>query len=240
MEKHLLEVRDLAVSYGGVHALWGVSVDVKEGSIVALVGANGAGKSTLLKTIAGMNRPRKGSILFSGKKLSGLKPEDVVNAGVSLVPEGRRLFSRLTVKENLELGAYVRRARSFMKESMDEAYELFPVLKDRCGQIAGSLSGGEQQMLAIARSMMSRPSILMLDEPSLGLSPLVVKAMFELIRNLNQRGVTMLLVEQNVYQALKVCHYAYVMKTGKIALEGSGEQLLDNPEVQNAYLGTLE
>jgi branched-chain amino acid transport system ATP-binding protein len=237
---HLLEIRDLAVAYGGVQALWGVSVDVDEGSIVSLVGANGAGKSTLLKTIAGLNRPKRGEVLFAGRKLFGLKPEDVVDAGISLVPEGRRLFSRLTVKENLELGAYTPRARHSAKESLEQAYELFPILRTRNSQVAGSLSGGEQQMLAIARSMMSRPSILMLDEPSLGLSPLVVKMMFELIESLNRTGVTILLVEQNVYQALRISHHAYVMKTGKIALDGSGEELLANPDVQNAYLGTLE
>ncbi len=240
MENHLLEIKDLAVSYGEVQALWGVSIHVQKGAIVALVGANGAGKTTLLKTIAGLNRPRKGTVTFSGKKLSGLRAEEVVNAGISLVPDGRRLFSRLTVKENLELGAYVPRARPFSQESLEQAYELFPLLKSRSGQIAGSLSGGEQQMLAIARSMMSRPSILMLDEPSLGLSPIVVKVMFELIENLNQKGVTILLVEQNIYQALKISHYAYVMKTGVVALEGTGERLLSDPEVQNAYLGTLE
>jgi len=240
LEKRLLEIEDLAVSYGEVQALWGVTIFVKEGSIVALVGANGAGKTSLLKTIAGVIRPRRGVILFSGNKLSGLKPEAVVNAGISLVPEGRRLFARLTVKENLELGAYVRRARPFVGDALEQVYDLFPVLKTRRSQIAGSLSGGEQQMLAIARSMMSKPTILLLDEPSLGLSPLVVKTMFELVGNLNRRGVTILLVEQNVYQALKVSHYAYVMKTGRIALEGPGEELLNNPEVQSAYLGTLE
>ncbi len=240
MAKPLLEIRDVAVAYGGVQALWGVSVVVEEGSIVSLVGANGAGKSTLLKTIAGMNRPRQGEVLFRGRRLSGMKPEDVVNAGVSLVPEGRRLFARLTVKENLELGAYVSRARRSTRESLEQAYRLFPILETRSRQIAGSLSGGEQQMLAIARSMMSRPSILMLDEPSLGLSPRIVTLMFELIQNLNRTGVTVLLVEQNVYQALKVSHYAYVMKTGKIAMEGRGEELLSNPDVQNAYLGSME
>jgi branched-chain amino acid transport system ATP-binding protein len=240
LENHLLEIRDLAVAYGGVQALWGVSAHVDEGSIVSLVGANGAGKTTLLKTIAGLNRPKDGGVFFAGKKLSGLSPERVVNEGISLVPEGRRLFARLTVKENLELGAYVSRARPTYKESLERAYTLFPILKTRRTQTAGSLSGGEQQMLAIARSMMSNPSILMLDEPSLGLSPLVVKVMFELIESLNRTGMTILLVEQNIYQALKISQHAYVMKTGQIALEGSGEQLLANPDVQNAYLGSLE
>lgn len=240
MEKRLLEIKDLHVSYGTVQALWGVSLHVPEGSIVALVGANGAGKSTLLKTVSGMNRPQKGNILFCGKDLTGLDPEEVVNAGVALVPEGRRLFARLTVKENLELGAYTPRARPFVQESMRQVYELFPLLQTRSKQISGSLSGGEQQMLAIARSMMSKPTILMLDEPSLGLSPLIVKMMFELVEELNRKGMTILLVEQNIFQALKISHYAYVIKTGKIVLEGPGEELLSDPEVQNAYLGALE
>ncbi len=240
MEKRLLEIKDLHVSYGTVQALWGVSLHVPEGSIVALVGANGAGKSTLLKTVSGMNRPQKGNILFCGKDLTGLDPEEVVNAGIALVPEGRRLFARLTVKENLELGAYTPRARPFVQESMRQVYELFPLLQTRSKQISGSLSGGEQQMLAIARSMMSKPTILMLDEPSLGLSPLIVKMMFELVEELNRKGMTILLVEQNIFQALKISHYAYVIKTGKIVLEGPGEELLSDPEVQNAYLGALE
>jgi branched-chain amino acid transport system ATP-binding protein len=240
LEKHLLEVKDLDVFYGDVQALWGISLYVEERTIVALVGANGAGKTTLLKTIAGVTNPARGSIFFSGRKLSDSKPEQVVNFGLSLVPEGRRLFTDLTVRENLELGAYLPRARAFFEESLDRAFALFPVLKARHRQIAGSLSGGEQQMLAIARSMMSKPKILMLDEPSLGLSPLVVKTIFELIQNLNQKEVTILLVEQNIYQALKISHYAYVMKTGKIALNGPGENLLADPEVQKAYMGTLE
>ncbi len=240
MESHLLEIRDLAVSYGGVQALWGISAHVDKGSIVSFVGANGAGKTTLLTTIAGANRPQRGGVFLDGRRLSGMKPEEVVNAGISLVPEGRRLFARLTVMENLELGAYISRARSSFRESLERCFALFPILKTRSGQIAGSLSGGEQQMLAIARSIMSNPSILMLDEPSLGLSPLVVKMMFELIESLNKTGATILLVEQNIYQALKISHRAYVMKTGKIAMEGSGEELLSNPDVQHAYLGSLE
>ena len=193
MENRLLEIKNLHVSYGSVRALWGVSLHVPEGSIVALVGANGAGKSTLLKTIAGINHPKNGSILFSGKHMTGLTPEAVVNAGIAMVPEGRRLFARLTVKENLELGGYIPRARPFMQESLERAYELFPLLQTKSNQIAGSMSGGEQQMLAIARSMMSKPTILMLDEPSLGLSPLVVKMMFELVGELNRKGMTILL-----------------------------------------------
>jgi branched-chain amino acid transport system ATP-binding protein len=240
LENRLLEIRDLAVAYGGVQALWGVSVFVEAGSVVSLVGANGAGKTTLLKTIAGINRPQRGAVFLAGKQLSGMRPEEVVNSGISLVPEGRRLFCRLTVQENLELGAYVSRARRSSNESLERAYDLFPILKTRRRQTAGSLSGGEQQMLAIARSMMSNPSILMLDEPSLGLSPLVVKLMFELIENLNRAGMTILLVEQNIYQALKISRHAYVMKTGRIALEGTGDELLSDPDVQNAYLGSVE
>ena len=240
MENHLLAIKDLAVSYGSVQALWGVSAYVKEGGIVALIGANGAGKSTLLKTISGMNKPKSGGVYYSGKELSGLTPEEVVNEGISLVPEGRRLFTRLTVTENLELGAYVPRARPLMRESLERVYELFPILKSRGAQIAGSMSGGEQQMLAIGRSMMSNPSILLLDEPSMGLSPLVVEQMFELIGSLNQKGMTILLVEQNVYQALQISHYAYVLQNGRITLEGPGEQLLSDPAIQTAYLGTTE
>jgi branched-chain amino acid transport system ATP-binding protein len=237
---HLLEIRDLAVAYGGAQALWGINAHVDKGSIVSFVGANGAGKTTLLKTIAGVNRPQKGGVFLEGRRMSGMRPEDVVSAGISLVPEGRRLFARLTVMENLELGAYVSRARSSFRESLERSFDLFPVLRVRSRQIAGSLSGGEQQMLAIARSIMSNPSVLMLDEPSLGLSPIVVKTMFELIESLNRGGATILLVEQNIYQALKISHHAYVMKTGRIAMEGSGEDLLSNPDVQNAYLGSLE
>ena len=237
MESHLLEIKDLRVSYGSVHALWGVSVHVPEGSIVALVGANGAGKSTLLKTIAGINRPQQGSVLFSGKNITGLAPEAVVNAGIALVPEGRKLFTRLTVKENLELGGYTPRARPFMQKSLEQAYELFPMLQTRSKQIAGSLSGGEQQMLAIARSMMSKPTILMLDEPSLGLSPLVVKMMFELVEELNRKGMTILLVEQNVFESLEIADRGYVLQTGRTIQEGTGRELLGSAAIQKAFLG---
>jgi len=240
LESHLLEIKDLAVAHGSVQALWGISAYVEKGSIVSFVGANGAGKTTLLTTIAGVHRPRQGGVFLEGRRMSGMRPEEVVNAGISLVPEGRRLFSRLTVMENLELGAYIGRARSSFRQSLERSFELFPILRQRSSQVAGSLSGGEQQMLAIARSIMSNPSILMLDEPSLGLSPLVVKMMFELIENLNKMGATIILVEQNIYQALKISHRAYVMKTGTIAMEGTGEELLSNPDVQKAYLGSLE
>ncbi|CAB1065042.1 Branched-chain amino acid ABC transporter, ATP-binding protein LivF (TC 3.A.1.4.1) [Olavius sp. associated proteobacterium Delta 1] len=239
MEKQLLDVQDLEVQYGDIRALRGISMGVQKGTIVALVGANGAGKSTLLKTISGIISPNSGRIRFAGKSLNKLRPETIVNMGISHVPEGRRLFADLTVLENLELGAYPSRSRPFLNRSLEEVYDLFPVLKDRTNQNAGSLSGGEQQMLAIARAMMSQPDILMLDEPSLGLSPIVVHKMFELIKTLNGRKVTILLVEQNIHLALKISHYAFVLKTGKITMEGRGEELLSDPEVQKAYMGAL-
>lgn len=237
MENRLLEVTGVDVHYGDVQAVYDVSLHVEKGSIVALVGANGAGKSTLLKTIAGINRARKGDILFSGASIAGLKPQEVVNRGVSLVPEGRHLFANLTVFENLKLGAYPRRARVHLKESLERAYDLFPVLRTRSTQKAGSLSGGEQQMLAIGRAMMSQPTILMLDEPSLGLSPILVRTMFDLIGTLHKQDMTILLVEQNIYQALKIADEAYVLKTGKIVMAGKGRDLLADPEIQKAYIG---
>ena len=240
MEKHLLEVKGLDVLYGDVPALRDLSIHVEKGTIVALVGANGAGKTTLLRTISGMIHPRKGDILFSGASLVKIKPEKVVDLGISHVPEGRRLFVSLTVMENLELGAYTNRARPHFEKSLERAFNLFPVLKSRRRQVAGSLSGGEQQMLAIARALMTQPIILMLDEPSLGLSPLIVKTIFQLIQTLNNQEITILLVEQNIYQALKIAHRAFVIKTGKITLTGTGDELLVDPEVQRAYMGALE
>lgn len=237
MENNALVVKGVDVLYGDVQALWDVSLEVKQGTIVSLVGANGAGKSTLLKTISGINRANKGEILFSGKSVTHLKPQDVVDIGISHVPEGRRLFASLTVLENLKLGAYPPRARAVFGESLTKAFDLFPVLKSRQNQKAGSLSGGEQQMLAIGRAMMSQPTILMLDEPSLGLSPILVKTMFDLVASLNKQGVTMLLVEQNVRQALKIANHAYVLKNGRIVMSGGGEELLADPEVQKAYIG---
>ena len=237
MGKHLLEVKGVDVLYGDVQVIWDLSIHVEEGTIVALVGANGAGKTTLLKTISGLMHARRGEILFSGKSLSKMRPQEVVDLGISHVPEGRRLFSSLTVLENLKLGAYPPRARPLFAESLERAFSLFPVLKDRQGQKAGSLSGGEQQMLAIGRALMAGPHLLMLDEPSLGLSPIFVKTIFELIHALNKQKVTILLVEQNIHQALKIAHQAYVLKTGKIAMSGRGDELLADPEVQKAYIG---
>jgi branched-chain amino acid transport system ATP-binding protein len=234
----MLAVEHLDVFYGDVQALWDVSIHVDEGSIVSLVGANGAGKSTLLKTISGITSAKRGVILFSGDPLTNLPPQNIVEMGVSHVPEGRRLFSNLTVLENLKLGAYTPGARSDMEGSLARVYNLFPILKERMDQKAGALSGGEQQMLAIARSMMSMPKILMLDEPSLGLSPILVRTMFELISTLNRQNVTILLVEQNIHQALKIADRAYVLKNGKITMTGTGEELLCDPEVQNAYIGS--
>lgn len=237
MANLLLDVRGIDVCYGDIQALADVSLNVEEGSIVALVGANGAGKTTLLKAISGLMRPNQGEIALSGEMLNHLSPMQIVEKGVVHVPEGRRLFSELTVLENLKLGAYIRRARPLFTESLERIFHLFPVLKERKNQLAGSLSGGEQQMLAIARAVMARPRLLMLDEPSLGLSPLFVKRMFELIKALNEQGTTILLVEQNIYQALKIADFAYVVKTGRIVMSGEGGELLANEEVRRAYIG---
>ena len=237
MENHLLEVKGVDVLYGDVQAVWDVSIHVEEETIVALVGANGAGKTTLLKTISGITPAGKGEILFEGNSIAKLKPQEVVDIGISHVPEGRRLFSSLTVLENLKLGAYPSRARPLMANSLEQAFSLFPLLKNRKDQKAGSLSGGEQQMLAIGRALMAHPVLLMLDEPSLGLSPIFVRTIFELISTLNAQKITILLVEQNINQALKIAHQAYVLKTGKIAMNGSGDELLADPEVQRAYIG---
>ena len=237
MENHLLEVKGIDVLYGDVQAVWDVSIHVEEEKIVALVGANGAGKTTLLKTISGITPAKNGEILFEGNSIAKLKPQEVVDIGISHVPEGRRLFSSLTVLENLKLGAYPSRARPLMANSLERAFSLFPLLKNRKDQKAGSLSGGEQQMLAIGRALMAHPVLLMLDEPSLGLSPIFVRTIFELISTLNAQKITILLVEQNINQALKIAHQAYVLKTGKIAMNGSGDELLADPEVQRAYIG---
>jgi len=237
LANQLLEVKGIDVFYGDGQALWDVSITVEEGAIVALVGANGAGKTTLLKTISGLIHARKGEILLSGKSLSNLKPQEIVDRGIIHVPEGRRLFSNLTVLENLKLGAYVPRARPFFAESLERVFSLFPALKTRKDQKAGSLSGGEQQMLAIARGIMAQPKLLMLDEPSLGLSPILVKTIFELISALNEQKATILLVEQNITQALKIAHRAYVLKTGEIVMSGRGDELLANEEIRKAYIG---
>ncbi|MER8544509.1 ABC transporter ATP-binding protein [Mesorhizobium sp. M1182] len=240
MANRLLDVTNLEVAYGDVGALWGVSIHVDAGSIVAIVGANGAGKTTLLKTISGLLKPKRGEIFLSGAPLAGKAPEEIAAMGIAHVPEGRGLFRQMTVLENLELGAFQPKVRKRFKQSLEKAYTLFPRLKERAGQKAGSLSGGEQQMLAIARATMSDPSLLILDEPSLGLSPIVVQQMFALIETLHKQGVTILLVEQNIHQALKVADYAFVLKTGELAMQGTGAELIADPEIQKAYMGVLE
>lgn len=237
MANQLLEVKDLSVSYGDIQVLWDVSLDVEEGTIVTLVGANGAGKSTLLKTISGLLHAQKGEIIFSGKPLANLKPQQIVERGVTHVPEGRRLFANLTVMENLKLGAYIPRTRPLFSESLDRVFSLFPKLKEREDQKSGTLSGGEQQMLAIGRAIMAQPKLIMLDEPSLGLSPILVKTIFGIISTLNEQKATILLVEQNINQSLKIAHQAYVLKNGRIVMCGKGCDLLLNEEVCNSYIG---
>ncbi len=236
MSEIILSVKDLQVNYGGIEAVKGISFDVPAGDIVALIGANGAGKSTTLKAIAGLVKPRSGSIELEGANITGRDTSDIVARGITLVPEGRRVFANMTVLENIRIGAYLR------KDNLDEdiawVYELFPRLKEREWQLAGTLSGGEQQMLAVARALMSRPKVLMMDEPSLGLAPLVVKGIFDIIREINRQGVTVLLIEQNANMALKTANYAYVLETGRIGLSGTGAELLANEDVKKAYLGT--
>jgi branched-chain amino acid transport system ATP-binding protein len=232
----LLRVQGLDVYYGAVHALKGVDLDVRKGEVVTLIGANGAGKSTLLRTISGLVRPRKGSITFDGQDLARLAPCRIVSAGISHSPEGRAVFANLTVEDNLVLGAYLRKD-STVANDMERMYGLFPRLKERRRQASGTLSGGEQQMLAIARALMSRPRLLLLDEPSLGLAPLLVRDIFQTIVEINREGTTILLVEQNANQALHVAHRGYVLETGHVALSDTGPNLLANPAVREAYLG---
>ncbi len=237
MANLLLEVKELEVSYGDVRALMGVSLEVEEGSIVALLGSNGAGKSTLLRAVAGLLHPSGGQVLFMGENLEKLNTKHRVDRGIVLVPEGRRLFQGLTVLENLRLGAYIPRARASYDESLERVFGLFPVLRERANGKAGLLSGGEQQMLAIGRAVMAHPSLVLIDEASLGLSPILTRTIFDLIVALNQQGTTVLMVEQNVHMALKICKKAYVIKTGHIVLSGTGEELLANVDVRKAYVG---
>ena len=239
MANPLLRVCDLDVFYGDAQALWGVGFDVEEGDIYAVIGSNGAGKSTVLRTLSGLIRPASGGIEFSGSRVEGRGADVMVDLGISLVPEGRGLFTSLTVLDNLELGAFTKRARAMRKETLEWVNGLFPILKTRKEQQTGKMSGGEQQMVAIGRALMSRPKLLMLDEPSLGLAPLIVKTVFEIIRTLNEQKVTILLVEQNIHQALKIARRALVLKTGRITMTGKGEELLADPEIQKAYMGSL-
>jgi branched-chain amino acid transport system ATP-binding protein len=235
----VLEVRGIETHYGNIPALREISVDVPAGSIVAILGANGAGKTTLMKTIAGVLRPRSGTVSFLGEKITGLPSHKVVRRGIALVPEGRAILSRMTVRENLEMGAFTRRDAKKTGRDMDRLMERFPVLKERAGQLGGSLSGGEQQMLAIARALMSAPKLLLLDEPTLGLAPLVAADIFSILREINAAGTTILVVEQNLRQALKVSSYAYVLETGKIALAGPSAELIEEPRIKASYLGQV-
>ena len=232
---NILEIKNLVVSYGGIEAVKGISMEVPEGQIVTLIGSNGAGKSTILKAISGIVKTKNASILLNGEELVGKSADYIVGAGITLVPEGRRVFPNLTVLENLKMGAYLRKDN--IKPDLEYVYGLFPRLKEREWQLAGTLSGGEQQMLAVARALMSKPRIIMMDEPSLGLAPLVVRDIFEIIKTINAQGITVLLIEQNANMALKIAHKAYVMETGKITMEGTGAELLANEKVKEAYLG---
>ena len=237
MNPPLLEIKNLSVFYDAIQALRGISLSVPQGSIVCLIGANGAGKTTVLRAISGIKKPAQGGILFNGTDISGQPPHALVGLGIVQCPEGRGVFPNLTVEENLDLGAYVRRDRDAIRKDLDHVYSLFPRLRERHKQMAGTLSGGEQQMLAIGRALMARPQLLLLDEPSLGLAPQVIELIFETVRQINRGGTTILLVEQNAQMALEVSHYAYVLETGGIILEGEAAQLLKDPKVQQAYLG---
>ena len=237
MTAPLLEVRDLDFAYGDVHVLHGVSLTVQPGEIVTLDGSNGAGKSTTLRNISRLLRPRSGSIVFDGHDLNRLASHEVVALGVVQVPEGRRVFPEMTIAENLRMGSYISSARGDRAKNLERGLTLFPRLRERFNQLAGTLSGGEQQMLAIARGLMAKPRLLLLDEPSLGLSPLLVKTIFDTIAEINKQGVAVLLVEQNVYQSLRIANRGYVLETGKIALSGSGQELLNNDQVKAAFLG---
>ncbi len=233
----LLTVQDLKVSYGGIEALKGVSFHVDEGEIVTLIGANGAGKSTTLRTIAGLVPASAGAIAYDGKQITGMDTQKIVERGVVLVPEGRRVFANLTVLENLRIGAYLRKDDAGVMQDIEHVYSLFPRLKERHWQMAGTLSGGEQQMLAVGRALMAKPRLIMMDEPSLGLAPLIVQDIFDIIGRINAEGVTVLLIEQNANAALRIAHRGYVLETGHITMTGTGMELLENEEVKQAYLG---
>ena len=233
----LLEVKDLVVSYGGIEALKGISFSVDEGQIVTLIGANGAGKSTTLRAITGIVPVKSGTITYNGEDITGMDTQKVVERGIALVPEGRRVFANLTVLENLKIGAYLRKDTAQIQKDIEYIYKLFPRLEERSWQLAGTLSGGEQQMLAVGRAMMTRPRLIMMDEPSLGLAPLVVRDIFGIISRLSADGITILLIEQNANAALHAAHYGYVLETGMMTLSGTGEELLSSKSIQEAYLG---
>ena len=239
MANPLLEVNNLQVFYGDAQALWDVEFKVAEKQIFAIIGSNGSGKSTILKTIASLLRPKTGRICFDGNQVTHKAADAMVELGISYVPEGRGLFTKMTARENLELGAYTKRARAHLNETIEWVLDLFPRIRERTHQITGGMSGGEQQMVAIGRALMSRPRLLMLDEPSLGLAPLIVRDVFAIIKELNAQGVTILLVEQNIHQALKIADSAFVLKQGHITMQGSGAELSADPEIQKAYMGVL-
>ncbi len=232
---NILEIKDLVVSYGGIEAVKGINLNIAQGKIVTLIGANGAGKSTTMKAISGLVKPKTASILFEGQELVGKTPDQIVALGITMVPEGRRVFPNLTVKENLRIGAYLR--KDSLTEDLNYVYALFPRLKEREWQLAGTLSGGEQQMLAVGRALMAKPKLIMMDEPSLGLAPLVVKGIFDIIHTINEAGITVLLNEQNANMALKAAHWGYVMETGRITMQGTGMELYENEQIKEAYLG---
>ena len=240
MANPLLNVTNLNVFYGDAQALWDINFKVHEGEAFSIIGSNGAGKSTILKALSGLMRPSSGQIEFLGSRIDGKSPMEMVDIGISLVPEGRGLFSTLTVMENLELGAFTKRARPLMQKTLEQMANVFPIIRTRPNQLAGKMSGGEQQMVAIARALMSKPKLLMLDEPSLGLAPIIVKGMFEIIAILKEQGATILLVEQNIHQALRIADHACVIKTGRITMIGTGQELLADPEIHKAYMGSLQ
>lgn len=233
----MLKIDNINVYYGAIHALKGISVEVNQGEIVTLIGANGAGKSTTLRTISGLLKPKTGQISFEGQNIAGMAAQNIVKMGISQVPEGRRVFAHMSVLENLELGAYLRSDTKEIKADMDNVFSRFPRLGERRSQLSGTLSGGEQQMLAMGRALMSRPRILLLDEPSMGLAPLLVKEIFSIIKDINQTGTTILLVEQNAHMALSIAHKAYVLETGRIILSGDAKELAASEEIRKAYLG---
>ncbi|HEX2158396.1 MAG TPA: ABC transporter ATP-binding protein [Actinomycetes bacterium] len=237
MDEPLLDVKDIHVFYGNIEAVKGLSFHVNRGEIVCLIGANGAGKTTTLRTVSGLLRPRDGAIFYEGQRIDLLPAHEIVGLGVAQSPEGRRIFPRMSVRENLDMGAFIRRDATGQREDMDRIMDLFPILKERARQAAGTLSGGEQQMLAMGRALMARPRLLLLDEPSMGLAPLVVQTIFDTIRDINEQGMTVLLVEQNAAQALSLAHRGYVIETGRIVLEDEASALLENEQVRKAYLG---
>ena len=231
----MLKISDLKVNYGGIEAVKGISFEVPEGSIVTLIGANGAGESTTLRTISGLVKPRSGKIEFQGEDITGKDPSYIVSKGITMVPEGRKIFPNLTVKENLRIGAYLRKDN--LEEDLEWVFELFPRLRERHWQLGGTLSGGEQQMLAVGRALMSRPKLMMMDEPSLGLAPLIVRGIFDIIKEINNKGVTILLIEQNANMALQTADIGYVLETGRITMTGTGQELRNKEEIKKAYLG---